>query len=57
MHGLFLFTLFFSFPVEMMVVSPDGEVLIHSNANSLLNLSEEEATLTPFEYVETISVL
>lgn len=51
------YLLYFSFPVEMMVVSPDGEVLIHSNANSLLNLSEEEATLTPFEYVETISVL
>lgn len=41
----------------MMVVAPDGEVLVHSNANSLLHLSEEETSLSPFEYVLNISVL
>jgi hypothetical protein len=35
--------------VEMMVVANDGKVLTHFNANELLQLTEEELTITPFE--------
>ena len=36
----------FSFPVEMMVVKPTGEVLVHYNANELLKVAEEDHIFT-----------
>ena len=36
----------FSFPVEMMVVKPTGEVLVHYNANELLKIAEQDNVFT-----------
>ena len=36
----------FSFPVEMMVVKPTGEVLVHYNANELLKVAEQDHIFT-----------
>ena len=38
----------FNFPVEMMVVKPTGEVLVHYNANELLKIAEQDNVFTAF---------
>ena len=38
----------FNFPMEMMVVKPTGEVLVHYNANELLKIAEQDNVFTAF---------
>lgn len=45
-------SIFFSFPVEMMVVKNTGEVVVHYNANKLLKVAEESGQVqNPFSWV------